>query len=273
MVTLTVNTNNGFFFVDWTVTDAHNQVVIVTNNQFTMPSSDVTVAATFSEGFVITLAEVEHGTISASQVTAQPGDLITMTATPDEDCIFTTWYAYKTGDTRVAVTMVGNSFRMPAYDVTVMAVFKTTVIDDVTIGSGDNADSYLPTYAYYKYSLTQQLFTVDEIGQAGTITALAFKVSNSKSTSRNLSIYLRPSNKSSFSSTSDWETMGEGYKVFEGSVNFQASGWTTITLDTPLNTMASRTSTSAWWTIRVPTCPTKAILPNSSFTARVRTER
>ena len=233
IITLTVSTESGYFFVDWDVKDANNQTITVTDNQFTMPNSDVTVTATFSQGFVITVAEVEHGVITASQTTAQPGDVITLTATPDEECIFSTWYVFKTGDTRAVLTVVNNQFTMPAFDVTVMAVFKPTEIEDVTVGSGTSTNKYLPTFAYYKYSLSQQIYTAEEVGTAGTITAIAFKVSNSKSTSRNLSIYLRPTNKTAFSSTTDWETMGNDFKVFEGSVNFSASGWTTITLQTP----------------------------------------
>ena len=45
----------------------------------------------------------------------------------------------------------------------------------VTIGSGDGTSSYLPTYSYYNYSLTQQIYTADEIARAGTIGSIAFK--------------------------------------------------------------------------------------------------
>lgn len=48
IVTLTVSPNNGYELATLTVTDASNNPVTVTNNQFTMPASDVTVSATFS---------------------------------------------------------------------------------------------------------------------------------------------------------------------------------------------------------------------------------
>ena len=44
----------------------------------------------------------------------------------------------------------------------------------VTIGSGDATNNYLPSYSFYNYSLTQQIYTADEIGFAGTISSIAF---------------------------------------------------------------------------------------------------
>ena len=115
---------------------------------------------------------------------------------------------FKTGDVREGVAVTNNSFVLPAYDVTVVAIFKMTKEAEVAIGSGTSADSYLPTYAYYKYSLTQQIYTAAEVGQAGTITKIAFKVSNSKSTTRTLDVYLKHTSKTAF--TSITRTQGDG---------------------------------------------------------------
>ena len=48
-VTLTADPDEDYEFSDWNVTDADSKTVTVTGNQFTMPSSDVTVSATFVE--------------------------------------------------------------------------------------------------------------------------------------------------------------------------------------------------------------------------------
>lgn len=48
-VTLTATPNAGYEFTSWTVLDENADEVTVTNNQFTMPASDVEVGATFTE--------------------------------------------------------------------------------------------------------------------------------------------------------------------------------------------------------------------------------
>ncbi len=232
IITLTATPAAGYCLDQWHVTTGRTEIPVV-NNQFTMPDSDVTITATFKSGYTVTVASVANGTITATPTTAMPGDIITLTATPNSSCEFTTWYVYKTEDPSVVVTVLNNSFTMPSYDVTVSAVFATTTSGDVTIGSGSGTNQYLPTYAYYNYSLTQQIYTAAEVGEAGTITAIAFKVANSKSATRNLAVYIRPTTLTAFASTTGWESMGDVYKVFEGNVNFSASDWTTINLDTP----------------------------------------
>ena len=233
IVTLIATPAPGFCLDEWFVFTNSKARIPVENNQFVMPDDEVTISATFKSGYTITVATVANGTITASTSSAMAGDVITLTATPDTGCEFTTWYVYKTGDQTQTVTVVNNTVTMPAYDITVSAVFATTSNATTTVGSTSSTGSDLPTNAYYNYSLTQQIYTTTEVGAAGTITAIAFQVANSKAATRSIDIYMRPTTKTEFSSTSDWETMGTVYKVFSGSVSFNASGWTTITLDTP----------------------------------------
>ena len=235
IVTLTATPAAGYCLDQWDVNTVGKGNVPVVNNQFTMPDSDVTISATFKSGYTITVATVANGTITASTTSAMTGDAITLIATPNTGCEFSTWYVYKTGDPNTLVAVVNNSFTMPSYDVTVSAVFATTSSGDVTIGSGTatNNGQYLPSYTYYNYSLTQQIYTVAEVGEAGTITAIAFQVSNSKAATRTLDIYMVPTTKDAFTSTTGWEVLSSAFKVYSGSVSFSASGWTTITLDTP----------------------------------------
>ena len=234
IITLTATPAAGYCLDQWHVTTGRAEVPVV-NNQFTMPDSDVTITATFKSGYTVTVATVANGTITATPTSALNGETITLTATPNTGCEFSTWYVYKTGDPNTLVAVVNNTFTMPSYDVTVSAVFATTSTGDVTIGSGTatNNGQYLPTYTYYNYSLTQQIYTVAEVGEAGTITAIAFQVGNSKAATRDLDIYMIPTAKDAFTSTTGWEVMSSVFKVYSGSVSFNASGWTTITLDTP----------------------------------------
>ena len=232
-VTLTATPASGYFFSTWDVRDANNQSITVTNNQFTMPDSDVTVSATFVSGCTVTIAEVENGTVTATPTTASPGTTITLTATPATGYNLDSWLVFKTGDVTNTVTVSGNSFVLPAYDVTVVGIFKLPQDNDVTIGSGTSNSQNIPTYTAQKYSIAQQIYTSSEVGDAGRITKVAFKVSNSRTATRNIDVYLSHTSKSTFSNQSDWVAQTSTNKVFSGSVTFVASGWTTITLDTP----------------------------------------
>ena len=234
-VTLSATPATGYYFGGWTVTDASSNTIPVTDNQFTMPDSDVTVSASFVQGYNVTVADATNGSVSATPTSCVPGTTVTLTATPDAGYVLDSWMVFKTGDVNTAVSVSGNSFAMPSHDVTVVGIFSAPQGVDVTIGSGTSNNINLPTNTNQNYSVSQQIFTASEVGEAGTITKVAFRVSNSKSTTRTLEIYLSHTTKSSFSSTSNWVSQSSTYKVFSGSVTFEASGWTTITLDTPFD--------------------------------------
>lgn len=66
VITLTANPSRGYEFGSWTVTDASSNPVSVSNNQFTMPASNVTVSATFNTAtpLTITLSTKSKGTFT-----------------------------------------------------------------------------------------------------------------------------------------------------------------------------------------------------------------
>ena len=104
--------------------------------------------------------------------------------------------------------------------------------DVVELGGGSTTtNSYLPTYEFYNYSLTQQIYTADEIGTAGTINSIAFYATSSAS--RTLQVYMVHTNKTAFSGSTDWVTPTSADLVYSGSVYWTANGWTTLTLSTP----------------------------------------
>ena len=230
-VTLTATPEAGYCLSSWTVKKGNTNIP-VTNNQFTMPEGDVTVTATFVQGMAVTLASVMHGTISADTEYALQGTTINLTATPANNYMFDSWVVYKTGDVNTAVTVSDNSFTMPNYPVTVSAIFNEVVTNEVSIGTGTSTNQYIPSYDYYDYSLTQQIYTQAEVGAAGKITKIAFYVS-SNPLSRTIDIYMSHTSKSNFSSTSDWVSQGTSYRVVQGFETFGQTGWNVITLDTP----------------------------------------
>ena len=111
--------------------------------------------------------------------------------------------------------------------------FKPSAVQTVEIGNGGTTNNnYLPSYNYYNYGISQQIYTPEEIGVAGTITSISFKNTGAEKT-RTYSVYLQETNKQTFSSTSDWVSVSSGDLVFSGNVTFAADQWTKITFSTP----------------------------------------
>ena len=105
-------------------------------------------------------------------------------------------------------------------------------IQATEIGIGEATNTYLPSYSFYNYALSQQIYTAEEIGTAGTISCMAFYNEGAERT-RTYDFYLATTEESSFSSDTDWITMAESDKVFSGSVTMAANAWTFIVFDTP----------------------------------------
>ena len=89
----------------------------------------------------------------------------------------------------------------------------------------------LPTNTNWKYCLTEQIYTIAEIGGAQTINSLSFHADGART--RNLDIYLVPTDKEYFEDASDYLSYSNANKVFSGTVNFLANDWTTINLVIP----------------------------------------
>ena len=103
----------------------------------------------------------------------------------------------------------------------------------VEVGVGGTAtNSYLPAYTLYNNTLSEQIYTAEEIGMAGTINSIAFYNGGSTKTP-NLKIYMVNTDVTAFGSTTSWLPVTASDLVFEGSVTMTASEWTTITLTTP----------------------------------------
>ena len=122
------------------------------------------------------------------------------------------------------------------------------------IGFGSDTSSHLPTSTESSYSLSEQLYTKEELGEAGNILSIDF-FSNATERTRNLDIYMVSTDKSYFDSSNTHfivasrsnEKSSTGIKsyidgsvpvsfenlVFSGEVTFLQNAWTTITLDTP----------------------------------------
>ena len=110
--------------------------------------------------------------------------------------------------------------------------------ETVTIGSleGASNDSYLPMNSLYEYSYTQQIYTADEIGMAGTINSITvWMYGNTNLYEMPFDIYMVEVDKETFDSTTDWVPVTSSNIVYSGSVtvhNTTAEAYT-FDLQTP----------------------------------------
>lgn len=113
----------------------------------------------------------------------------------------------------------------------------TTFVPESSIIIGDGVSTTnecLPSYTYYNYGLTQQIYTANEIGTAGIITSIAFYNAGEYKT-RNYTFYLKNTSKTSFSGPTDWVSVTDDDRVYQGPVTMSAGMWTVIHFDTPFN--------------------------------------
>lgn len=101
----------------------------------------------------------------------------------------------------------------------------------VAIGNGTVTHNSFPTYAFYNYSLSEQIFDASEIGEAGDINKIKF-YATSNPVIRNLDVYMIHTTKDAFANGSDYIPVSSTDKVFSGNVYIGANQWTTINLDT-----------------------------------------
>ena len=174
----------------------------------------------------VTAVPTEGGSVSGGG-TFEYGAQCTVTATPNSNYLFMHWS--KNGD----VVSSNATYSFYVYnDTDLEAVFMPESYTGDIIGEGEETNSYLPSYSYYNYTLSQQIYTADELGGIGTITNISFFNAGSEKT-RTYDIYMKRTTKSAFNSDTDWISASASDKVYSGTVVMRAGQWTTIVLDTP----------------------------------------
>ena len=106
----------------------------------------------------------------------------------------------------------------------------------VTIG--DEASNYthytLPVNMYYNYSLTQQIYTAEEIGTTGAITSIAFDYINTLPfTTEGMKVYMKNVDKTTFDSDTDMVDLSDATLVYDGNFAASGAGWVRLQLQTP----------------------------------------
>lgn len=131
-VALTILPNDGYRLKSGSLkvykTGDGGTTIALSGTSFNMPTYGVTVTAEFEQiPYQITISSMENGNITASpSVDITEGVEVALTVSPADGYRLKSGslQVYKTGDANTTVALSGNSFRMPAYDVTVMAEFE-----------------------------------------------------------------------------------------------------------------------------------------------------
>ena len=118
-----------------------------------------------------------------------------------------------------------------------MHVATSTALEPVQIGNGTSGTPNIPFYlgnANEPYSLSQQIYTAEEVGTAGNIKAISFfhRMEDKSLSMNGIQIHMKHTDKDSFTG-SELEPMNGFSKVFEGDISASGSQWMTILLDTP----------------------------------------
>lgn len=119
-VTLTATPDDGYQFGSWSVKDASNNNITVTNNQFTMPSSNVTVDATFT--LLPTYGITVTGGI-ADPESAYQGQTVTLTPNIPDGYIVD-WDNTTVSPSSVEINHSDYTFTMPNEAVNIEFAFK-----------------------------------------------------------------------------------------------------------------------------------------------------
>ena len=142
-ITLSAAPDKGYHLKEWQVESPAG--LVITNNKFTMPDTNVAIKAIFEEDappapteFTITVKTDGNGTASASHAKAVVGTEITLTAKPNKGYHFKEWEVISGG-----VTIKNNKFTMPDNNVEVKAIFE----EDVPALQYKDADKTTPAPA------------------------------------------------------------------------------------------------------------------------------
>ena len=123
-ITLTAMPKEGYHFKEWQVVSGG---VVIENNKFLMPDTNVEVKAFFKEGappaptkYTVTVTTEGGGTASASPAKIAAGTEITLTATPNTGYHFKEWQV----ESPAGLVITNNKFTMPDTNVAIKAIFE-----------------------------------------------------------------------------------------------------------------------------------------------------
>lgn len=147
MVSLSSEAEEAYALSQYVVMKADDtQVTVpVSGNRFEMPKFDVVVAAEFKLSHKITVQQnIPHGSVSTDKQKAIEGQQVTMYANPEPRYMVDHYRVYRTGHPQDTVPVQDTVFKMPDFDVTVTAEFRSALrvtVDSTVHGRVQVTDS------------------------------------------------------------------------------------------------------------------------------------
>ena len=146
-ITLKSQPDKDYALSQYLVVRADNQQVQVQVNgsSFIMPKFDVLVTAEFKQAHKIEIdRDIKNGKVKADRTKAVEGQQVTLEAQGENDFVLDKFIVYRTGNRNDTVPVNKNNFKMPNYDVTVTATFRSALkvgVDSVANGTISVTDS------------------------------------------------------------------------------------------------------------------------------------
>ena len=153
------NPDTGYAFTGWTVTTPSGLTLVDASasvTSFTMPQTDVKITANFAKvDYTVSCNAVQNGTIkvnNAASATANYGDTVTLTATPNTGYVFAGWSV--SGGTLNSTNANPATLTVPAANVTVSATFEKQSYN-ITVNNDTNKGTVsVPASAQYGDTVT-----------------------------------------------------------------------------------------------------------------------
>ena len=222
-------TNPNYRFYNWTL----NGEVVSNDATYTFAvTGDMHLVANFGEpiGITVSVNPAEGGTVTGGGGYGlnQP---CTLTATANPGYVFTKWTK---GNSNSGLSFL-STYTVTVTEATNYVAHFEQVNNGIAIGDAVSTHSYLPTYTYHQYSMSQQIYTAEELGNTEhEISSVSF-FNAGYSRTRNLTVYLVYTNKTTFADGSDWITVTDNDIVFSGNVNFRYQDWTNVYFAAPFS--------------------------------------
>lgn len=146
-VTLTSQPDTDYALAQYVVVKADNPEVQVQVNggSFIMPKFDVKVTAEFKQAHRIDIdPNIKNGTVRADRQKAVEGQQVNLEAQGENDWVLDKFTVYRTGNRNDTVPVNKTTFKMPDFDVTVTATFRSALrvsVDSVANGKITVTDS------------------------------------------------------------------------------------------------------------------------------------
>ncbi|MBQ4399383.1 MAG: tetratricopeptide repeat protein [Bacteroidales bacterium] len=146
-VTLTSKADSDYALSQYVVVRADNPEVQVQVNggSFIMPKFDVKVTAEFKQAHRIDIdPNIKNGTVRADRQKAVEGQQVNLEAQGENDWVLDKFTVYRTGNRNDTVPVNKTTFKMPDFDVTVTATFRSALrvnVDSVANGKITVTDS------------------------------------------------------------------------------------------------------------------------------------